>query len=232
MEKNSKKEAFSQSMSVLWDLLTEEEQNMLLDYAFIHTYNTEDFIFQAGDTPTHLMYLIEGGVKMLKKGIARQQQIVRMVQPQSFFGYRSAFVDERNSLSAVAICTSKVVMLPLNTLKLLIKNNHHVSDFFIHNIAYMLAQSMEATITLSQKHMRGRMAEILLLAKRKYGTESDGKTLNIRLSRAEWASFSNMTTSNAIRTISAFASEGILKLNGRIISILQEDKLQQISDRG
>jgi hypothetical protein len=39
-----------------------------------------------------------------------------------------------------------------------------------------------------------------------------------------------MTTSNAIRTLSAFANEKIILLKGRKISILDEAKLQRISE--
>ena len=41
-----------------------------------------------------------------------------------------------------------------------------------------------------------------------------------------------MTTSNAIRTLSALAQEGVISLDGRSIKIEDEAKLQRISDLG
>ena len=41
-----------------------------------------------------------------------------------------------------------------------------------------------------------------------------------------------MTTSNAIRTLSAFAKEGLVEINGRYIKIINEDKLSKISKFG
>lgn len=65
-----------------------------------------------------------------------------------------------------------------------------------------------------------------------YGLENDGATLDIYLSREDLAALSNMTTSNAIRTLSLFASERIIALDGRIIKIIDPDGLEKISKHG
>ena len=65
-----------------------------------------------------------------------------------------------------------------------------------------------------------------------YGYEEDGVTLNIFLSREDLANFSNMTTSNAIRTLSTFVNEKVISVDGRIIKILNEETLERISRLG
>jgi CRP-like cAMP-binding protein len=62
--------------------------------------------------------------------------------------------------------------------------------------------------------------------------EADGKTLRIMLSRDDLAHFSNMTTSNAIRTLSGMVKEKILGIEGRKIMILDPTKLEVISESG
>ena len=76
------------------------------------------------------------------------------------------------------------------------------------------------------------MAESILFLKESYGTEDDGKTLSVYPSREDMANLSNMTTSNAIRTLSAFAQEGLIALEGRRIKMLDEAALQKISRMG
>ena len=68
--------------------------------------------------------------------------------------------------------------------------------------------------------------------KKKYGVEDDGQTLAVYLSRDDIAQMSNMTTSNAIRTLSAFAQEGLIAIEGRKIKFINVDELQVVSDRG
>ena len=46
------------------------------------------------------------------------------------------------------------------------------------------------------------------------------------------ANLSNMTTSNAIRTLSTFVAERIIALDGRKIKLIDEDRLKKISKMG
>lgn len=95
-----------------------------------------------------------------------------------------------------------------------------------------MGQAEDRIISLTQKHVRGRLAESLLFLMQNYGLENDGATLDIYLSREDLASLSNMTTSNAIRTLSSFASERIVALDGRKIKIIDPDELEKISRQG
>ena len=65
-----------------------------------------------------------------------------------------------------------------------------------------------------------------------YGYEADGKTIRVLLSREDIASLSNMTTSNAIRTLSNLAAEGIIEIKGRKISLSDATTIERISELG
>ncbi|MCL2597047.1 MAG: helix-turn-helix domain-containing protein [Paludibacter sp.] len=95
-----------------------------------------------------------------------------------------------------------------------------------------LGNSDKMAVNLTQKHIRGRLAETLLTLKDIYGTEDDDATINIKLSRQELASMSNMTTANAIRTLSLFCSENIVNTWGKNIKIINEEELKKISKIG
>ena len=95
-----------------------------------------------------------------------------------------------------------------------------------------LAISESQTVNLTQKHIRGRLAETLITLKRTYGLDEDGATIAMYMAREDLANMSNMTTSNAIRTLSQFASEGLIALDGRKIQILDNEELTRISRLG
>ena len=98
---------------------------------------------------------------------------------------------------------------------------------FIRQLSLDLGIADERTVNLTQKHIRGRLAESLLFLKDSYGLEEDGATLSIYLSREDLANLSNMTTSNAIRTLSTFVAERIIAIDGRKIKLIDEDKLKK-----
>ena len=120
----------------------------------------------------------------------------------------------------------------LHLLKLIKKQIDALAVFFIRQLCKMLGEADALTVNLTQKHMRGRLAESLIILKNKYGYEDDGSTLSIYLSREELANMSNMTTSNAIRILSSLASENIIITDGRKIKIIDEHRLCLISENG
>jgi len=85
---------------------------------------------------------------------------------------------------------------------------------------------------LTQKYIRGRLAESLIFIRDTYGVEEDGATLLVSMTREELANLSNMTTSNVIRTLSSFAAEGLVAIEGRKIKILDYDRLLRVSEMG
>ncbi len=114
----------------------------------------------------------------------------------------------------------------------LINQNRQLAWFFIHELSRHLGGSDTKIVTLTQKHIRGRLAEALMLMLDNYGYEADGQTLNIFMAREDLANLSNMTTSNAIRTLSAFVQEKIIIVDGRRIKIVDEQALRNISKFG
>ena len=127
---------------------------------------------------------------------------------------------------------SEVGAIPMKVVSELIDRNRQLAWFFIHELSHNLGRSDTKIVNLTQKHIRGRLAEALALLIDNYGYEDDGETLNIYMSREDLANLSNMTTSNAIRTLSAFVNERIIVVDGRRIKILNEPNLRKISKFG
>lgn len=113
-----------------------------------------------------------------------------------------------------------------------VKEPYKVDGEDLKDLALELGHSNHRTVSLTQKHIRGRLAESILFLKQKYGFENDGQTLKVYLSREDLASLSNMTASNAIRTLSTFAGEKIISMDGRKIKITELSKLEKVSKQG
>jgi CRP-like cAMP-binding protein len=155
-----------------------------------------------------------------------------MVKSKEFFGYRASFVNQHYTTDAYAFEETTLLCIPLPVAKKIITQNNAVSIYFLKELAFYLGIAEESTVNLTQKHIRGRLAETLLHLKRSFGLTEDGQTLAIKASREDLANLSNMTTSNAIRTLSAFAQEGLVKIDGRYITILDEEQLVKVSEIG
>ncbi len=216
----------------LYDVLTEDEREILINNHKVLEYKKNEVIYQEGETPDGLLCLGSGKVKVYKNGFGGRDQIVRMANPTSFIGYRAFFAGGPHVASAVVIEPCVIFFVPKAIVYQLLESNAKFSLNIIRSLANELGFSRYRTVTLTQKHIRGRLAESLLILKDIYGVEDDGVTLNVYLSREDLANFSNMTTSNAIRTLSTFVNEDVITVDGRIIRILDAEKLQHISKLG
>ena len=178
------------------------------------------------------MCLLEGKVKIYKDGVGGRSQIIRLIRPVQYFGYRAYFANEDYVTAASAFESATIGFLPMEIVETQIRKNNQLAYFFIKELAKDLGISDARTVNLTQKHIRGRLAESLIVLKENYGLEEDGATLNIYMAREDLANLSNMTTSNAIRTLSCFANEKIIVVDGRKIKIIDEEKLKKISRFG
>ena len=155
-----------------------------------------------------------------------------MIKSGEFLGYRALFADEYYNASAVALEESTVCIIDKTALYDVMHVNCQFDLKIIKMLADELGQSESRTVSLTQKYLRGRLAESLLLLIDTFGFEDDNQTIKVRMSRDDLASLSNMTTSNAIRTLYNFVHEGVIILEGKKIRVLDVNKLEQISNMG
>jgi CRP/FNR family transcriptional regulator, polysaccharide utilization system transcription regulator len=219
-------------MTDIWSVLTPEEQKYLKANYHIQNFKKNEILHYEGDRPTHMMSLLKGKIKIYKEGVGGRNQIVRILQPMSYFAYRAIFAEGNYNTSASAFEASSVIMIPKDVILKLVHENNDLANFFIRHLAVDLAISDSRQVNLTQKHIRGRLAESLIFMLDNYGLEEDGVTINMYLSREDLANHSNMTTSNAIRTLSMFVTEKVITMDGRRIKIIDEERLRKISRLG
>ena len=222
----------AESIAELWYILTDEQRSYLAQHFTIQKYKKNETIYCEGESPSHLMCLLSGKVKIFKDGVGGRSQIIRMIKPVEYFGYRAFFAKENFVTAAAAFEPSTICTIPMTAISELLSQNNELGMFFIRQLSIDLGIADERTVNLTQKHIRGRLAESLIFLKESYGVEEDQSTLSIYLSREDLANLSNMTTSNAIRTLSNFAAEKLITIDGRKIKVIDEDKLKKISKIG
>jgi CRP/FNR family transcriptional regulator, polysaccharide utilization system transcription regulator len=218
--------------SSLFKGLSQKDKETIAQHYTLATVKKGDFIFKEGEKTRGLICLAAGKAKIFKEGVGGREQILKLVKQQGLIGHQALFTENTWSVTASAIEDSEICILEKNTIVNILKKNGPLALKFLKLITEELSYSNNRTVSLSQKHVRGRLAESLLTLRNTYGYENDGKTLGVSLSREDIAHFSNMTTSNAIRTLSNLASEGIIKIKGRKIGIIDNTTLEHISELG
>ena len=232
MIKSALEKVISEDLSEIWSILDSEEKRRITDAFVIHNFKKNQIIYAEGEEPEYIWCLLKGKVKLFKDGIGGRSQILRLIRPVQYFGYRAYFAEEPYVSSAGAFEASVLGSLPMSLVMDMIKNNNRIALFFIKELSRNLGGSDTRIVNLTQKHIRGRLAESLIALLENYGYEDDNSTLKIYMAREDLANLSNMTTSNAIRTLSGFVSEHLITVDGRRIRILNEAMLRKISKFG
>ena len=232
MIKAALEKVINEDMAEIWTRLNNDERRMVVENMEVHTFKKNQLIYAEGDEPEFLWVLLKGKVKKTKEGVGGRVQILRLIRPVQYFGYRAFFAQESYVSSASAFEPSMPGAVPLTLVRDMISNNNSLAWFFIQELSRNLGGSDTRIVNLTQKHIRGRLAEALIVLLDNYGYEDDGATLKIYMAREDLANLSNMTTSNAIRTLSTFVTERLVVVDGRRIKIINEAMLRKISKYG
>ncbi|MBR3830728.1 MAG: Crp/Fnr family transcriptional regulator [Muribaculaceae bacterium] len=232
MIKGALDKIIQEDLAEIWALLDGDEKRRIIDNFQIINFKKNQVIYAEKEEPEFIWCLIKGKVKKYKDGVGGRQQIIRLIRPVQYFGYRAYFAKEPYVSSAAALEASTLGTLPMSLVDELIDKNNKLARFFIQELSRNLGGSDAKIVNLTQKHIRGRLAEALMVLKDNYGYEDDNSTLKIYLAREDLANLSNMTTSNAIRTLSGFVSEKLIIVDGRRIKIVNESMLRKISKHG
>jgi CRP-like cAMP-binding protein len=192
------------------------------------SYKRHEVICKQGHQVTHAIYLVKGTAKLYIEGLNNRNIILYIMKPHSYIGLLSFFETPVYSYSVSALEESEICMIDLNYIKKLYVENH---DFLIKlNKAFgkSVASIMHKIITLNQKNIRGRFADSLLYMANLH----NNLAFNMLLTRKELGELSAISEENTVRLLTELKKEGIIDVQGKQISILDERLLKKISEVG
>lgn len=216
--------------SLLEGLSTSELEVLSKNRYSVH-FKAGDIIYKEGSKPLGLLCLNEGKVKIVKRGVSGTEQIVSLKKPVDFIGFKALMADRTFRNTAIALEDTSICIIEKRDFFDIIEQNKQLPFRIFHTLSNELIEIEERMLNLTQKHLRARLADALILLSEVYGV-SDDNVLKIAMKRADIASISNMTPSNATRVLSEFAKENIIGIHQRQITIKDLKALYSISVHG
>lgn len=215
--------------SPLFSLLGSEELKVLNSERFEVVFNPGETIIKQGTSATHLVSLTTGMAKIFLEGIDRKNILLDLAQPFRLFGSPGLFTDSRYHYSVTACTDASACFIPVENFKKVFRSNPDFSEVFMRSWSKIMAKNYERLISLTQKQMPGRIADLLLyLSDTVY--KSDEFALGI--TRQEIGEFSNMTKESATRILKDLESDKIIEIQGKTIRILRKEVLEDYSRHG
>ena len=193
------------------------------------TYLKDENIFKQGAFATHVLFIQAGLVKVYLQTGGRKKLNLWIARSGDFLAFSTIFEENIYAYSAVALKDSEILMIEKESLKKLLATNHEFS-LRITSKNYGTEQHLLEIVTnLSYKQMRGKLAStILYLSSEVFLREH----IFSFLTRQDIADFASISVESVIKFLKEFEKEGILKLSGRDINVVDHHKLSEISKTG
>jgi CRP/FNR family transcriptional regulator len=211
--------------STLDDLSIQE----LCNHKQERSFNKGELINHEGEKITDFKYLKSGLVKLFRRAPNGDEQVITITRPFEFVSNMSIFSDEKYKYSVSALEDSVVCTVELEYIKRLFLVNGGFASNLLTKISTISDKIISQTLDIRQKNLAGRVAFVLL-----YFTKDiyKSRVFDIPVSRKEIADYIGMSTANVIRTLSDFKHDGIIKIFGKTMEIVNIEKLEIISKRG
>lgn len=178
-----------------------------------------DYIFHEGKYPSGIFCIHKGKIKLSRDGQEGREHIVRFAKEGDILGYKALITGGTYSASAVALDDCHICVIPRELFFEMIQNNPKLSMKMMEILANELNNAEERVMELAQKTVRERLAETLLILLETFGTEEDGETINVSLTREEIANIVGTATESVIRLLADFKKSELIELKGRKIAI-------------
>jgi CRP-like cAMP-binding protein len=198
----------------------------------MNLYKKGQTIFFQGNPPFGLYCIASGKIKVSKTGNDGKESIIRIASSGDVLGHRSLFSKENYSATATVIEDAAVCFLDKDYIYSTLKSDFSVALHLIEKLSQGMGAAEKRNASLSNKNARERLAELLLSFCKSYGTEEhDGRIkIDIKLNRDEMASMVGTAHETIIRLISEFKQEKILEQEGKVIFIINHQKLLEFAN--
>ncbi len=215
--------------NLLFGNLNTEDLNFLNESKKEIEFKKGEIISEEGTEITSFLYLKQGLVKLYKKNPLHKDQIISIAKPRDFVSLLSIFSESTYKYSISALEDTIVCSVDIKAMKDVISRDGKFAIEILNKMSKMYDDILETRFEINKKHLRGRIAYILLYFSN-HIYQSD--EFDIPISRREIAELIEMTTENVIRILSEFRKDSIIKIDGKKIYLLEPERLESICKLG
>ncbi len=211
-------------------ILDQEELSTLETGCLKVEFKKGELIFKEGVPAQHIIYVRSGFIKLCKKGVGHKDFILSISKIGAYLGIQNLNRKRKeNYFSAVAITDTEVCFIDLEIFRTLLKRN---GEFATEVISYIFNDEMnyfERLMNNVQQQLPGRLANTLVYFKDQVYNKNP---FNLNLTKAELASLMGTSRESVSRLLKEFQELGIIKMDKKLITILDDAKLAEIKMKG
>lgn len=211
-------------------ILNQKELCILGDGCLKIDFKKGETIFKEGTPSQSIAYIRNGFVKLSKTGLSGKDVILSIAKSGSYQGIQNLNQKNRvNYVSVIAVTDCEVCFIDRTCFENLLKQN---GTFALKVISYIFDDEMnyfDRFLNNVQQQLPGRLANALLYFSRKVYANS---SFELNLTKTELGSLIGTSRESVTRLIKEFDSIGLITANKSGITILDENRLEEIKHKG
>jgi CRP/FNR family transcriptional regulator len=212
-----------------FEKLNSEQKDFLDANSVSIRYRKGEMICKQGGFVSHVMYMEKGLAKVFLEN-GNNTLVLRVIPDNNFLGLAAISEDNTNfPYSAMAYVDSLIRQIDIHAFRKLMEQNNEFVKEIINILSANSIQIYGRFFCLTYKQAFGRLADILLCLSDRIFKNTEFK---LPLSRKELAELSGMSSETVIRMLKEFHEEGLIRMEGKSIEVIDYDRLKQISNTG
>lgn len=215
-------------MSGPFKALTPEQMKRVDDHRTEITYRKGETICKQGSFVSNMLFIKKGFAKIYLEN--NDHPTILSIQNDGYFiGLQSLFNENVFHYSAEAIEDTDLCLVDINVFRGLIHENPLFGARLIEYINTDVIQTYNRFHSFTQKQIHGRFAELLLYLQDEI---YESNPFSLTISKKDMAEIISTSNESVSRLFSELKNEGILSESGKQITVMDRDRLQQISRFG
>jgi len=183
--------------------------------------------FTEGTPVTGIYFVYSGILKIHKKWGAQKELIIRFAKKGDIAGHLGLGRKTQYPVSATALEDTMVCYLSMDFFETTLRVNTDLTYTLMRFLADELQESHRGMRNLAHMSVRARVAQALLSLQDQFGRRDDG-SIGITVSRQDLASFAGTTYETLFKILNELTVGGSVRLDGKNIFLLAEEKLGAI----
>ena len=227
LEKYDKLSANSEFKDFIQQARRYDELKDLEKNSKTRVFKKKDIIYRQGDFASYAYKIIKGKIKTYQINEDGKEFIIDILKDGDFLGENALIQDTDRTEFAQALDETELSLIPRKDFQDLVFQNKEVSAQFIKMLSQNLLAKEHNLMEMAYDTVRKRTADSLMKLYTTYQEKSDGK-VSFEVTRADLASMVGTATESVIRILSEFKKDGLIKIEGGTIQILEPGELSAI----
>ncbi|GAB4296020.1 MAG: Crp/Fnr family transcriptional regulator [Marinilabiliales bacterium] len=218
-----------ENISGCFKKLSKEELSLFYNKKTQVTFLKGETIFKQGAFASNVLFINRGMVMTYLQLSSSKQINLQLAVKGDYLSFSTIFETKTHQYSAMAITETVVCMIDIMAFRNVILRNPEFGMEIISKNNSNSNRYLEIIKNIAYKQMRGKLASAIL-----YLSADKFKNYDIfnKLTRNDIANFASITVESTVKFLKEFEKDGLIKLNGKEIIILDEPRLKQIELKG